>query len=106
MAATTVEQPPIDHDTTADAGADGHIDQMVEPPPGPEPPLAIGSGNTTGSDAWFSTGDVIGVAAIIGVTIGSITGTVIGLTKKKDKYTINGDTDKWRKLRNKLVWAE
>ena len=42
-AAAAVQQTAVDHDAAADAGADGHIDEMPEPLGAAEFPLAIGS---------------------------------------------------------------
>ena len=67
---------------------------------------SYGGGTNDGFGLSYNTGDAIGGGALIGGVLGGVTGTIIGVTKKRQKYTINGDTDKWKKLRNKLVWAE
>lgn len=73
--------------------------------------LAAGSGGSTqcngyGSDCYgasSNTGEDVAAGLIVGSVLGGVTGTIIGVTKHRETFKINGNSSSWINARKKIL---
>ena len=65
---------------------------------------AVGSGGGDNNNGYeiVSTGSLVAGGALVGSLAGALTGTIIGSSKKKETYLINGNLEKFKAAIQKL----